>query len=63
MINGIDKFHFFMENREFWLPVFLFVINIKLLSSNALVVNIKRVTILSDHYGSDHCPIALEIDL
>jgi exodeoxyribonuclease-3 len=33
------------------------------LVSNALVVNIKRVTILSDHYGSDHCPIALEIDL
>jgi len=33
------------------------------LISNTLVNKIKTTTILSDYYGSDHCPIALEIDL
>ena len=33
------------------------------LVSNALVGKIKTVNILSDYYGSDHCPISLEIAL
>jgi len=33
------------------------------LMSNSLVDKIKRATILSDYYGSDHCPITLEIEL
>jgi exodeoxyribonuclease-3 len=32
------------------------------LISSALKENIKTVTILSDYYGSDHCPVLLEID-
>jgi exodeoxyribonuclease-3 len=31
------------------------------LVSTSLVDKIKSVAILSDHYGSDHCPISLEI--
>lgn len=34
-----------------------------ILVSNALVEKIKSVNILSDYYGSDHCPISLEIEL
>ncbi|WP_299528036.1 exodeoxyribonuclease III [uncultured Lutibacter sp.] len=33
------------------------------LVSKSLVTYIKDVKILSDYYGSDHCPISLEIDL
>ncbi|SDM28293.1 exodeoxyribonuclease III [Kriegella aquimaris] len=33
------------------------------LVSEILVEKIKDVTILSDVYGSDHCPISLEIDI
>lgn len=33
------------------------------LVSNSLIDKINNVEILSDYYGSDHCPIRLEIDL
>ncbi len=33
------------------------------LVSKSLIGNIKEIEILSDYYGSDHCPISLEIDL
>jgi exodeoxyribonuclease-3 len=33
------------------------------LVSNTLVKNLKSVELLSEYYGSDHCPIRLEIDL
>ncbi|MDX1829005.1 MAG: exodeoxyribonuclease III [Lutibacter sp.] len=33
------------------------------LISKSLTNKIKKVEILSDYYGSDHCPIQLEIDL
>lgn len=33
------------------------------LVSKSLVNKIKEVNILSEYYGSDHCPISLEIDL
>jgi len=33
------------------------------LTSNDIAKNIKKSYILSDVYGSDHCPIGLEIDL
>ncbi|MGB3344193.1 MAG: exodeoxyribonuclease III [Aequorivita sp.] len=33
------------------------------LVSKALIGKIKSVDILSDYYGSDHCPIGLEIEL
>jgi exodeoxyribonuclease-3 len=33
------------------------------LSSKSLINNIKSVEILSQYYGSDHCPISLEIAL
>jgi len=33
------------------------------LTSKSLVDKIKSVEILSDHYGSDHCPIKLEINI
>lgn len=33
------------------------------LLSKALVDKVKAVEILGDHYGSDHCPVLLEIDL
>jgi len=33
------------------------------LLSTALVKKIKTATILSDYYGSDHCPIGLKVDL
>ena len=32
------------------------------LVSNALIDNVKTVDILSEYFGSDHCPIRLEID-
>lgn len=33
------------------------------LVSASLVPKVKSVSILSDYYGSDHCPISLDIDL
>jgi len=33
------------------------------LVSKALINKVKSVDIHSDFYGSDHCPISLEIDL
>ena len=33
------------------------------LVSTLLIDKIKKVTILSEYYGSDHCPIHLEVDL
>jgi len=33
------------------------------LLSPELVENVKAVEILNDHFGSDHCPVLLEIDL
>ncbi|MBT8222911.1 MAG: exodeoxyribonuclease III, partial [Eudoraea sp.] len=33
------------------------------LISNVLLPRLQEVEILSDIYGSDHCPIALSIDL